>query len=612
MRRALLALTLALQSPGLTGSCAAAPGDVDAYAPAPEQPDPPHEVCNGLDDDGDGEIDNGSAADGEEFLDRDLDGFTPCSGDCDDANPGVWPGAGEACDGLDSDCDGHLPLNELDADGDGVRDCDDCAPADPTVFAGAPELAGNLVDEDCDGYIDEGNLGGPVVLHGPPEPLLGLGIARLSAEPRDLRIGTIDGWVEACSAPAASLSDCPTESSYAARWNYGELFADRIGDLLSSGELVPFWSISAAGPGNSFFVSEILGRDNLGSGGLWAWFIEEIESERFATPLPRLVGERSVHGPIVTEVRTAAPPGTHWLVSGAGPPGWISPPSLEGVPWSWSPLPAVQSVHTQSFMYASLFAPVPDCDVDSDGSADLVALFDDPVLSTPYGIAAVWSGAGGGPPAVAPEPEVWRWQTPSMFAEVPVPMPGGTMSSNIPWASLATCLRGIPENDGSPPLVGTVNAVSLQYWLHALRFSEDPPPVPDWSLWETGEPPYFGARMADGTTGWGNTNAFDNICSPGDVNGDGADDVFMWQMGSPGSYASGNMALYDGARLFVEIDKVDQAAESIWSAPQWEEYVGWAICLPRWPDEPYGQVYGVFWVLNPSGYGYDMEVRRLL
>jgi hypothetical protein len=39
-----------------------------------------------------------------------------------------------------------------DADGDGVTLCGgDCAPDDPTVFPGADEICGDLVDQDCDG-----------------------------------------------------------------------------------------------------------------------------------------------------------------------------------------------------------------------------------------------------------------------------------------------------------------------------------------------------------------------------------------------------------------------------------------------------------------------------
>jgi len=58
------------------------------------------EVCNGEDDNCDGETDEG--------FDVDNDGYTTCAGDCDDTDPSINPGAPEVKNGIDDNCNGRI------------------------------------------------------------------------------------------------------------------------------------------------------------------------------------------------------------------------------------------------------------------------------------------------------------------------------------------------------------------------------------------------------------------------------------------------------------------------------------------------------------------------
>lgn len=153
------------------------------------------EICDDRDNDCDGRTDEDAIDAPRWWFDADADGYgdpmiavvDSCSpgwrrvandDDCDDSRAESFPGAAEVCDRRDNDCDGVIddePADPydvyVDADGDGcgagvalqscvgpgfVRSSCDCDDDNATIHEGAPELcAGDGVDEDCDGLVDD-------------------------------------------------------------------------------------------------------------------------------------------------------------------------------------------------------------------------------------------------------------------------------------------------------------------------------------------------------------------------------------------------------------------------------------------------------------------------
>jgi N-acetylneuraminic acid mutarotase len=105
------------------------------------------ETCNGLDDNCAGGID--------EAFDQDLDGFATCGGDCNDANATINPAAPEVCDHVDNNCNLYLDDGFPDADHDSYAACVDCNDSNATIYPGYPELCNGL-DDNCNGSVDEG------------------------------------------------------------------------------------------------------------------------------------------------------------------------------------------------------------------------------------------------------------------------------------------------------------------------------------------------------------------------------------------------------------------------------------------------------------------------
>lgn len=109
------------------------------------------------------------------------DGYAFDSTDCDDENAQIYPTSNEYCNGIDDNCNGNIDEGisltfYADADNDDfgnanntidscaqpsgyVTDSTDCDDTNTNIFPGAGENSNNNIDDDCDGEIDEFGVG---------------------------------------------------------------------------------------------------------------------------------------------------------------------------------------------------------------------------------------------------------------------------------------------------------------------------------------------------------------------------------------------------------------------------------------------------------------------
>jgi MYXO-CTERM domain-containing protein len=137
------------------------------------------EMCDAIDNDCDGTVDEGYDTDGDGYTTcgshPDIDGTDPRYTDCVDTDPAIHPMAAESCDGVDNDCDGTADPG-CACTGSEMRECGDavgvCTAGTQVCTGGmwgpctgasmpGPSETCDARDEDCDGRTDEGTTCGP-------------------------------------------------------------------------------------------------------------------------------------------------------------------------------------------------------------------------------------------------------------------------------------------------------------------------------------------------------------------------------------------------------------------------------------------------------------------
>ena len=267
-------------STGALGVCGAGVYQCSGGALSCTQPvavSPTTESCNGKDDDCDGSVDEGlsgaNCSTGK--LGVCSSGTTQCNGTAIVCNQKYQPTT-ETCNGKDDDCDGTVDQGDpgggvactvsgkLGACAQGVKHCTSGSLLCQQVVQPSAEVAGNGIDDDCDGFVDEQVTAADAS-----------GVVALEAEEADARTSTTyTSW-----APA-SLDGYSGTGALAAMPAIGRTFSSGAGPRLdflvslSAGTYYVWLRTSAPGSAEVDLLVDGSVKQygvSVPSGGGWRW-----------------------------------------------------------------------------------------------------------------------------------------------------------------------------------------------------------------------------------------------------------------------------------------------------------------------------------------------------